>query len=579
MNPSSYEELLSEFDLTGNLTGAGSSPSVLGRLGDYQLERKFAGGQSVVYQAFDPKMRRRVALKRLHAGAFATDEALRRLEREVDAARLLDHPNIVTVLAREQLDGAEVLILEWINGLPCDQYVQRCAPERPVDQVLQLFQQIGAAVRHAHQRGVVHRDLKPSNVLVDESGRCHLLDFGLAKPLLGSSELDGTINFVGTPAYAAPEQVDSSTPDTRSDVYSLGVILFEMLSGTLPYDLPASMSEWLRELPQSTAQPLTAVRADAPRDLAWILQKTLQREPEQRYQSVDALLQDLARFRRGEAVLAHPPSLRYRALKTLSKHWLPIAVTAVVLAATSATAFGFWRQSLDLEQQRQEEQAARKESDRSRAHAESMLDFFRDDVLRSAIHEIDVQRGNDSADNDDDDWGFETGSGVTIDIDDDDPGMVDYVAAARRKPPPPTHSHLYPHGVAPLSGAWDLHFVAFNEHHVVVELPLLVAVDRASFLCEHPHGILLVGKWSSGLHQMVVRQEIRPSDVLAAGPTIAFLKAALPNPKPVDEVRVVVQTAPLPDPAPPPEGAEPAEPVPPPPLKTRFARTTVYSRR
>ncbi len=177
----------------------------------------------------------------------------------------------------------------------------------------------------------------------------------------------------------------------------------------------------------------------------------------------------------------------------------------------------------------------------------------------------------------DDDWGFETGSGVTIADDVDEVDMVDFVAAELRKPPKPTHSHLYPDGKAPLTDQWAVYVDSYNDTFVVLELPVLVASDRASFLEAYPEGLVLIGEWSSGGHTLTVRQEVRPGDVLAQGATFAFLKAALPNPKPVDHVRVVVKTGVVPSPpADPGEGPAPApaEVV----LKERFARTTVYAR-
>lgn len=188
---------------------------------------------------------------------------------------------------------------------------------------------------------------------------------------------------------------------------------------------------------------------------------------------------------------------------------------------------------------------------------------------------------------DDDDWGFRTSSDIVIDTDDDDPLMADFVEAKRRKPAPTTPSHLYPEGKRPFADDWPLHVVSVNEHFVVVELPVLVAEDRVAFVKAHPQGVIVVGEWTSGPHTLTVRQEIRPRDVFAAGPTFAFLKAAIPNRKTTDQVRVVVKTADLPNPltdapsgADAHDGGRPSLDTPPaaPPLKVRYAQTTVYSR-
>ena len=178
--------------------------AALGRMGAYELLEEIGrGGQGVVFRARQPGTGREIALKRLLAGAFASPAARRRFEREIEAVTALAHPGIVTVHGVEQVEGAPVLAMEWVAGVPVTEWAARRA--RP--EVLQLFLQLCEALQHAHQRGVLHRDLKPSNVLVDASGRPRVLDFGLAKR---STDQGSTISrsgeFLGTPAYAPPEQ-------------------------------------------------------------------------------------------------------------------------------------------------------------------------------------------------------------------------------------------------------------------------------------------------------------------------------------------------------------------------------------
>ncbi|HHO51278.1 MAG TPA: hypothetical protein ENK18_10490 [Deltaproteobacteria bacterium] len=173
-----------------------------------------------------------------------------------------------------------------------------------------------------------------------------------------------------------------------------------------------------------------------------------------------------------------------------------------------------------------------------------------------------------------DEWGFSTGDEISIDTEEDDIQMVDFVAESKRQPPAPAHLHLYPQGKQPLADDWALYVASYNEHYVVGELPVLVATDRASFTAAHPGGLLLVGEWRSGNHTLVIEQRITAEAVLPSSPTFVFLRAAMPNTAPVGDLRVFVRTGELP--APPGPGATPPAA---PPLKDRYARTTVYTRK
>ena len=225
----------------------------LGRIGSYELiEEVSRGGQGVVFRARQPGTQREIALKRLLAGSFATASMRRRFEREVEAAAALNHPNIVTVFGCETVDGNPQLAMEWVDGVPVTEWVRprgTDAVSRDPEETLSVFLRIADAVQHAHSRGVLHRDLKPSNVLVDRDGEPHVLDFGLAKRVDVDSAADvtltGSADFLGTPAYASPEQfhTDELTLDARSDVYSLGVLLFELLTGESPYGATRNVSE------------------------------------------------------------------------------------------------------------------------------------------------------------------------------------------------------------------------------------------------------------------------------------------------------------------------------------------------
>ncbi|MBX2803582.1 MAG: hypothetical protein KTR31_38240 [Myxococcales bacterium] len=172
-----------------------------------------------------------------------------------------------------------------------------------------------------------------------------------------------------------------------------------------------------------------------------------------------------------------------------------------------------------------------------------------------------------------DDWGFDTKSDISIEIEDEDDRMVDFAAAERRKPPAPTHFHVSYEGQKPLADAWDPWVVATNERYVVVQLPVLVATDRASFVAAHPHGLTVIGEWTSGSHALTVQHHVTAASVLPSDPTFVFLQTALPNRKRADQYRVVVKTRALPDPALPVDPEQP--PVRP---KVRYARSSAYSR-
>jgi len=310
-----------------------------GRVGPYELVCEVSrGGQGVVYRSRQPGTNRPVALKRLIGGRFATRSARARFEREIESVCALSHPNIVTVFGVESIDGQPVLAMEWIDGLPLDIWARGDANGvRPLRERLRMFLDVCDAVQHAHQRGVIHRDLKPSNVLVSADGSPHVLDFGLARPVVDDDSaavhLTFTAEFVGTPAYAAPEQVslDRSPVDSRTDVYSLGAILYQILCNRTPHDSSRGLQALLESIRTVDPARPSTLASDIDRDLDLVTLKALARDPGLRYQSVDALSADLRRYLAGEPVLAHPPSTSYQLRKLLRRHRWPAAFAATVL--------------------------------------------------------------------------------------------------------------------------------------------------------------------------------------------------------------------------------------------------------
>ena len=307
------------------------------------LEELQRGGQGRVFRAVQESTNRVVALKVLLSGVFAGLQQRRRFEREIELVATMQHPGIVTIHDRgTTADGSLFLAMELVEGVPLDEYLvarraaedARAGARRRWGDALDLFAAICAAVSHAHQRGVIHRDLKPDNILVDGTGRVRVLDFGLAKALAEDEgaappTLTHAGEFVGTFAYASPEQTlgDPNAIDIRSDVYSLGVILYRMLTGRPPYPVQGPPAEVMRAIVETAPAPL---HVDS--DLKTIVLQSLAKEKERRYQSVDQFARDLERYRRGEPIEARRDSALYVLRKTLARHRLAAgAALAIVI--------------------------------------------------------------------------------------------------------------------------------------------------------------------------------------------------------------------------------------------------------
>jgi serine/threonine protein kinase/Tfp pilus assembly protein PilF len=357
-------------DLDVTLAGAGGPGSGAAqtaapqlRVGSYTIVQRLGeGGMGVVYEALQENPRRAVALKIIRGGALVDDHAVRMFQREAQVLGRLKHPGIAAIYESGQTpDGQNFFAMELVRGLRLDEYLRRqdqaaLPPRVLVRYRLDLFLRICDAVSYAHQRGVIHRDLKPANVLVQEAEtlvssthagsqlEVKVLDFGLARLTedeLGGPSLatqPGTIQ--GTVPYMSPEQVRGNVEqvDVRSDVYALGVMLFEILEGELPYDLRrASLPEAARIICEQPPRALAGVATKTPlgRDLAVIVSKALEKEPERRYQSVAALAEDIQRALHQQPILAQSPSTIYQLRKLVARHKLGVgfAFSIVVLLA------------------------------------------------------------------------------------------------------------------------------------------------------------------------------------------------------------------------------------------------------
>jgi len=328
-----------------------------GEVAGYVLLREIGrGGMGVVYEAEQQQPRRVVALKMIRDGALGDDHGVLLFQREVQALARLRHPAIAAIFeAGQTAAGRPFFVMELVRGAPLTEYARLA--ELSLRARLQLFGRLCQAVHYAHQRGVIHRDLKPANIIIDADGNPKILDFGLARLLDSEGALrTGSIELgkiVGTLAYMSPEQTGVRPEgglaeiDTRSDVYSLGVMLYELLTGRLPYDVHD----------RAATEAFSIIREQAPRkpgtldralrgDLETIALKALAKDPGRRYDSAAALARDIERYLANQPIAARPPSTAYLLSKWIVRRraaftfatgmFLTVSFFLVVLAIQSA---------------------------------------------------------------------------------------------------------------------------------------------------------------------------------------------------------------------------------------------------
>ncbi|MEA2694299.1 MAG: eukaryotic-like serine/threonine-protein kinase, partial [Acidobacteriota bacterium] len=298
----------------------------------YRVEHRLGeGGMGTVYKAFDPTLGRYVALKFLHKN---DDRQTERFLREARAQARVAHPNVCPVHEVGEVEGRPFIAMQYIDGPSLG---ERRA-ELPLATRLRLVREVAMAVHAAHRTGLIHRDLKPGNILLahDESGALHpfVVDFGLALDQ-GETGLSKTGVISGTLAYLSPEQAQGRTLDPRTDVYSLGVVLYELLAGSPPF-AGANVAQVLLQIIQEEPKPLRRIDPALPADLETLVAKCLEKDPARRYGSARELAEDLDRFLDGEPILARPAGWTYRVGKRLRKNralaWVSIAAVAAGLA-------------------------------------------------------------------------------------------------------------------------------------------------------------------------------------------------------------------------------------------------------
>ncbi|MDH3456620.1 MAG: serine/threonine-protein kinase [Gemmatimonadota bacterium] len=368
----------------------GSAPSASsgdppGTIGPYRILRVLGeGGMGVVYEAEQRvALKRRVALKVMKPG-LDSKEVLARFEAERQALAVMQHPGIAKVLdAGATEEGRPYFVMELVDGESLKNYAD--GKKLSVEDRVKLFIEVCQAVQHAHLKGVIHRDLKPSNVLVterDDAPSPKVIDFGVAKAtgqrLTETTLVTGFGQALGTPAYMSPEQADASglDVDTRTDVYSLGVTLYELLVGRLPEDPnelgfagfmtkllmrdmdPLTPSTRYDTLEGDTQQAIAKFRRTDPKglhhevrgDLDWIAMKAIEKDRERRYPTANDLALDLERYLRDEPVLARPPSARYRTAKFVRRHRVGVLMTAAVAVLVAASTVAVFVQAARAKQ-------------------------------------------------------------------------------------------------------------------------------------------------------------------------------------------------------------------------------------
>ena len=259
--------------------------------GRYQLEALLGqGGMSAVYRATDPNLRRTVAIKLIHSHLAADPEFVRRFEGEAAAVARLRHPNIVQVYDFNHDDDVYYMVLEYVPGETLQDKLRTLNRDRrllPLDQIMATSITLSEAVQYAHDQGMIHRDLKPANVMITPENEAVLMDFGIAK-IVGGENLTATGAMIGTVAYMSPEQIRGQRPDHRADIYALGVILFEITSGRRPFEGDSAPSTMMMHLTEPVPD-LRQINQNIPLPLVQVIEKSLAKDPNQRYQTASEL--------------------------------------------------------------------------------------------------------------------------------------------------------------------------------------------------------------------------------------------------------------------------------------------------
>jgi serine/threonine protein kinase/WD40 repeat protein len=363
-----------------------------GGFGDYEVLREIAhGGMGVVYEARQRSLNRIVALKMIKAGALADEEGVARFYAEAEAAANLRHPNIVAVyeVGHADGDGQHYFTMDYVSGPSLLELVR----QQPLDgrKAAELVAKVARAIQFAHERGVLHRDLKPSNILIGEDGEPRVTDFGLAKRIDHDSQLTIAGAIVGTPNYMPPEQArgEHEQVTARSDVYSLGAVLYECLTGRPPL-VAARLADILAMVINEEPLPPSRLSPKVPRDLETICLKCLEKEPARRYTTAGELADDLERFLRDEPIRARPVGFVERGLKFARRKpaWAGLGIVSIAAAIVLAVVVAVYTSKLTASNTKLAQSVADEKQQRE-------LAVNRYDSLRRTTYATQIQKTED----------------------------------------------------------------------------------------------------------------------------------------------------------------------------------------
>jgi TolB-like protein/Tfp pilus assembly protein PilF/predicted Ser/Thr protein kinase len=326
-----------------NKTKSASAAELLGELGDYELlEEVGRGGQGVVFRARQKSLNRIVALKVISLGQWASKAHLKRFRVEAEAAARLEHPGIVPIHEVGERDGSCYFSMKFVEGGQLDEVVRRTPMS--IRQAVELIAKVARTVHYAHEHGILHRDIKPGNILLDAKGEPHLTDFGLARLIESESSVTHTLDVLGTPSYMAPEQAvgNNAAVSSVTDVYGLGAVLYQLLTGQPPFAGGATYETIKLLLDTEPRQP-RSLNAKIDRDLSTICLKCLEKDPKRRYSSALALAEDLERWLMHEPILARRTGIFARGKKWVRRNPTSAFLAACLVALAAAAGWIVWK--------------------------------------------------------------------------------------------------------------------------------------------------------------------------------------------------------------------------------------------
>ena len=304
------------------------------------IEKIGSGGMGEVYLAEDTELKRQVALKFLPTHMSQDEDCRERFKREAHATAKLNHPSIVTIHEVAEHNGRPFFAMQHVEGLSLKEF--STAKDLPVEQILELGIQICEGLNEAHEKGVTHRDIKPSNILIDSHGRAKIVDFGLAS-VVGADQLTKTGSTLGTIGYMSPEQVQGQEVDHRSDLFSFGVVLYELIADRTPYEKDNEAAT-LKAITLDNPEPLARFKSDIPDELQRTVSKLLEKDPSLRYQHADDVISDLKRL-----IAPTQSSMAVVSEKPRKDWWNRIVVPAAVIVMAVMFAFWYWQPQLDTD--------------------------------------------------------------------------------------------------------------------------------------------------------------------------------------------------------------------------------------